>query len=97
MSIQYSDTQFSENMPIDIATKRFQKELANGTPIQAFHIGTDETLTARKNNLIRQSHLQNQMDALQNAVDELSSKIVNNLNTELSNQNEIKRFTVKPK
>ncbi len=62
MSIQYSDTHFSEIMPFDKAFARFQECLETGIPVQALHVGTIPEIKARQNEIIRRADMQQQID-----------------------------------
>ena len=91
MSIQYSDTHFSENMPIDEAMKRFTECLATGIPVQALHVGTVPEINARKRELLRRADLQSQIDELRDKIESVEIAPTSNI-LHLPSAEDLKRF-----
>lgn len=89
MAIQYTDTEFSENMPFDEAMEKFTECLKNGTPAQALHVGTVAELNERKAN----ADLKGRLEKLEQEVKEQQS--VSTLKSDtiiLPNREELKAF-----
>ena len=67
MALQYDDTHFSENMPLDKAVKELNKRLEERLPVQALHIGTNEKL----NEIKKKADLSKRLDELQSRIDDI--------------------------
>ena len=91
MAIQYTDTVFSENMPVDKAIEKMNDLIARNIPFQALHVGTDRELTERKMDLIGKSELQKQIDDLKEQFERANIKPVSKL-LHIPTEDQIKEF-----
>ena len=68
MSIQYNETDFSENIPADEAVEEFQQRINDGLPVMALHVGSKYDLDKRKEKAKlekRLSDLEDRLDTLE--------------------------------